>query len=270
MTKEEKVLGMIDKNKIGLEIGPGHAPLAPKKAGFNVQTIDHMTKEQLIELYKAQNGNIDNIEEVDFIWSGQSYAQLTGKTKYYNWIIASHLIEHTPDLISFIKQCEEVLNEDGVLALVVPDIRYHFDYFRPITGISKVIDAYMNKNILQTPGTVAEFLLNLSKRGDRVAWQEGYKEEFSLVYNQTDAYNTMQRVINYKVYSDSHAWSFTPTSFRLLIQDLNDLKFISLKEIVFYPTTGSEFYITLGHNGKGFHPNRLDALKAIKEEISLT
>ena len=67
------------KTKIGLEIGPSHAPLAPKKAGFNVQIIDHMTKKQLIEAYKAHKGNIDNIEEVDFVWSGQSYAELPGK-----------------------------------------------------------------------------------------------------------------------------------------------------------------------------------------------
>jgi len=268
MTKEEKVLGMIDKRKIGLEIGPGHAPLAPKKDGFNVQIIDYMNKEQLIKAYTSHKGNIENIEEVDFVWNGQSYAKLTGKTNYYNWIIASHLIEHTPDLISFLKECEEVLNEDGILSLVVPDIRYHFDYFRPITGISKVIDAYMNKNTLQTPGTVAEFLLYLSKRGNQVAWQEGCKEEFSLVHDHTDAYNTMQRVINYGVYSDSHAWSFTPTSFRLLIQDLNNLKFISFREIAFFPTSGSEFYITLGKKGAGFSQNRLDALKTIKEEIS--
>jgi len=270
MTREEKVLGMVDKAKIGLEIGPGHAPLAPKRAGFNVQIIDFMTKEQLIESYKSHKGNIDNIEEVDFVWKGQSYAELTGKTNYYNWIIAAHVIEHTPDLISFLKQCEEILNKNGVLSLVVPDIRYHFDYFRPITGISKVIDAYMNKNILQTPGTVAEFLLYLSKRGNEVAWQQGCKEELSLAYDITEAYETMQRVINHKVYSDSHTWSFTPTSFRLLIQDLNDLKFISLKEIAFFPTTGCEFYITLGRSGTGFHPNRLDTLKAIKEELSLT
>jgi ubiquinone/menaquinone biosynthesis C-methylase UbiE len=269
MTKEEKVLSKIDKTKIGLEIGPSHAPLAPKKGGFNVHIIDHMNKEQLIQLYTAHKENVDNIEEVDFVWSGQSYAELTGKTNYYNWAIASHLIEHTPDLISFLKQCEEVLKEDGILSLVVPDIRYHFDYFRPITGISKVIDAYINRSTIPTPGTVAEFLLYLSNRGDRVAWQEGFKEEFSLTYNDTDAYNSMQRVIQHNEYLDSHVWSFTPTSFRLMIQDLNDLGFISLKEVCFFPSEGCEFYVTLGKKGEGFLHNRLDTLKTIKAELSL-
>src|SRR5580693_778039 len=136
MTREEKVLSNIDKTKPGVEIGPSHAPLAPKKQGFNVHIIDHLNKEQLIQQYRAHNINVDNIEEVDFIWNGQSYAELTGKKNYYDWIIASHLIEHTPDLITFLKQCDEILTENGILSLVIPDIRYHFDFFRPITGIS--------------------------------------------------------------------------------------------------------------------------------------
>lgn len=269
MTKEEKVLSNIDKKKIGLEIGPSHAPLAPKKAGFNVHVIDHLNKEQLIAQYTAHGLNTDSIEEVDFIWKGQSYAELTGKTNYYNWAIASHLIEHTPDLITFLKQCEEVLKEDGILSLVVPDIRYHFDYFRPITGLSKVIDAYLNKNIIQTPGTVAEFLLSYSTRAGQVAWMEGFKGEFALMYDLPTTYTQMQKVIQNKEYLDMHTWSFTPTSFRLLIQDLNDLGFISFKEISFFPTTGCEFYITLGKKGNGFMHNRLDTLKTIKAELSM-
>ncbi len=268
MNREEKVLRMIDKKKIGLEIGPSHNPLAPKKDGFNVHIIDHMNREQLIEKYTGHNVNLNNIEEVDYIWSGESYAQLTGKSNYYNWAIASHLIEHTPDLISFLKQCEEVLKEDGILSLVIPDIRYHFDYFRPITGISKVIDAYYDKKTIHSAGTTVEYHLNCTTRGSQIAWEEGFKGEFSLLYTCKDAYNQMQRVIQKKEYLDLHAWSFTPTSFRVLIQDLNDLGFISFREVCFFPSAGCEFYITLGKKGEGFLQTRLDALKTIKAELS--
>lgn len=269
MTREEKVLIKIDKSKIGIEIGPSHAPLAPKKNGFNVHIIDHMNREELIKKYTGHNVNLENIEEVDFVWSGQSYAQLTGKSNYYNWAIGSHLIEHTPDLITFLKECEEILKEDGVLSLVVPDIRFHFDYFRPITGISKVIDAYLQKNVIHTAGTAAEYHLNCSVRGGKIAWDQANRQEFSLLYSSADSYDQMQKVIKQKEYLDLHSWSFTPTSFRLMIQDLNDLGFISLKEMTFFPTAGSEFYITLGKKGTGFLQNRLDALKTIKAEQSL-
>jgi predicted SAM-dependent methyltransferase len=269
MTREEKILSRIDKDKIGIEIGPSHAPLAPKKAGFNVHIIDHMTREQLKEKYTGHNVNLDNIEEVDFVWSGQSYAQLTGKSAYYNWAIASHVIEHTPDLISFLKQCEEILTEDGILSLVIPDIRYHFDYFRPITGISKVIDAWYNKHTIHTAGTAAEYMLNVTTRGGQIAWHEGFQQEFSLLHSLTDAQDSMQRIIQKNEYIDFHSWSFTPTSFRLLIRDLNDLGFISLKEVSYYPTVGCEFYINLGKKGDGFLQSRLDALKTIKAELAI-
>jgi predicted SAM-dependent methyltransferase len=269
MTREEKVLGLIDKNKIGLEIGPSFSPFAPKKNGFNVHIIDHMNKKQLVEKYTPHNINLDSIEEVDYVWSGQTYAALTGKKNYYNWIIASHLIEHTPDLVSFLKQCEEVLTDDGILSLVIPDVRYHFDYFRPITGISKIIDAYYNKNTIHTAGTAAEYFLNFSKRAGTICWSEGFKGELALEFTKSDALTHMQTVTQQNAYLDLHAWSFTPTSFRLIIQDLNDLGFISLKEVAFYPSAGCEFYITLGKMGIGFLDHRMDALKTIKAELSL-
>jgi len=269
MTREEKILSQINIDKPGIEIGPSHAPLAPKKAGFNVHIIDHLTKEQLIEKYTGHGVALDNIEEVDFVWKGQSYTELTGRPGYYHWAIASHVIEHTPDLIGFLQQCEEILTEDGILSLVVPDIRYHFDYFRPVTGISKVIDAYYQKHTIHSAGTVAEYTLNVCTRGGQIAWHEGADAGLSLLYPAGAAYEHMQRVIQQNEYFDFHAWSFTPTSFRLLIQDLNDLKFISLKEVCWYPTAGCEFYISLGKKGHGFEGDRLDALKKIKAELSV-
>jgi SAM-dependent methyltransferase len=269
MTREEKILSKVNKEKPGVEIGPSHAPVAPRRAGYKVHIIDHMDHEALKQKYTGHGVNLDNIEEVDFVWKGEPYTELTGKRNYYSWAIASHVIEHTPDLIRFIKQCEDILTPDGVLSLVVPDIRYHFDYFRPITGISKLIDAYYNKHIIHTAGTAAEYAMNVSSRGGQIAWNAASPGEFALVHSVDYARDCMQRIIKDNEYLDFHSWSFTPTSFRLLMRDLFDLGFISLKEACFYPTVGCEFYITLSRNGAGFMEQRLDALKTIKAELSL-
>lgn len=269
MTREEKILYNIDKGKPGIEIGPSHNPIASKSSGFNVSIIDHMNREQLIKKYETHNVDLSKIEEVDFVWKGESYSALTKKTKYYNWIIASHVIEHTPDIITFINQCDEILKDEGVLSLAIPDVRYCFDFFRPITAISKVVDAHYNNNIIHTPGTAAEYFSNFTKRGGNICWYEGYKEEFSLGFSMTDAFNQMQTILQEKVYVDLHAWCFTPTSFRLLIRDLSDLGFISLKEVSFFPSEGCEFFVALGRKGLGFVENRLDALRKIKAELSI-
>lgn len=71
-----------------------------------------MSREGLIVKYTGHNVNLDNIENVDYICNGEPYVKLVGKSNYYDWVIASHVIEHTPDLISFINDCNEILNEN--------------------------------------------------------------------------------------------------------------------------------------------------------------
>ncbi len=269
MTREEKILSKVNKEKMGVEIGPSHAPIAPRSAGYCVHIIDHLDREALKKKYTGHGVDLDKIEEVDFVWNGEPYAVLTGKIHYYSWAIASHVIEHTPDLIGFIRQCEDILTDDGVLSLAVPDIRFHFDYFRPVTGISKVIDAHYNKSVIHSAGTAAEYMLNVSTRGGQIGWDGSTTADFALLHSLDDAIDCMQRITTKNEYIDFHSWSFTPTSFRLMMRDLFDLGFISLKECCFYPTTGCEFYITLTRNGNGFAEQRLEALKTIRKELSV-
>ena len=161
MNRKQKILRHIDLNGDGIEIGPCDNPIASKEEGFKVHFIDHMSRDQLIAKYTGHKVNLENIEEVDFIWRGEKYSELTGKNKHYDWIIASHLIEHTPDLIGFLTNCDTILKDDGVISLVVPDKRYCFDHYRPITGISKIIDNHLLKNKIHTPGAVAEHHLRI-------------------------------------------------------------------------------------------------------------
>ena len=81
MNRKRKALLHINQRGQGLEIGPSHNPIAPKKDGYNVHIIDHACREDLIAKYKNQQVNLDNIEEVDFVWCGESYSELTGKSK---------------------------------------------------------------------------------------------------------------------------------------------------------------------------------------------
>ena len=117
MNRTEKILYHVDKEGRGIEIDPSYSPVAAKKDGYNVHIIDHLNREQLISKYSDHHHvDLDNIEEVDFVWDGHPYSDLTGKTKHYDWIIASHVIEHTPDLIGFLVECDSILKDDGVLS----------------------------------------------------------------------------------------------------------------------------------------------------------
>lgn len=88
VSREEKIFYLIEKTGLGLEIGPSHNPIAPKNKGFNVHILDHASTAELRDKYQGHGVNLDNIEEVDFVWHGEKLQDLIGKTGYYDWIIA--------------------------------------------------------------------------------------------------------------------------------------------------------------------------------------
>lgn len=273
MNRKERILSFIDTAGVGLEIGPSHNPLAPKREGFNVHIIDHCNQAELIEKYRSHGVHIEDIEEVDYVWNGASYADLTGRSKFYSWIIASHMIEHTPDMIAFLRDSEEVLRDDGVLALVVPDKRMCFDHFRPITGLAALVDAHNGRHSIHSPGRAAEYFMNVVSLSGRIAWDESFrsqkaKQDYAFVHGAEDARNCMKDILENNTYLDIHAWCFTPSSFRLLIEDLYTLGLISLRETAFNADVCGEFYVALSRHGKGPEISRMDLLNNVNKEIT--
>lgn len=268
MNRTEKVLKHIKKNGYGVEIGPSHNPIAPKRDGYKTHIIDHLSREGLQQKYKDHGVNLDSIEEVDFVWANESYTDLTGKQKYYDWIIASHVIEHVPDLIGFLKDCDSILKDDGVISLVIPDKRFCFDHYRPLTTVSRVIDNHMAGSTIHSAGIVAEYFLNVVSKAGQIAWTPDFSGEYQMVHSLEDALRGMDSVIKHNAYLDIHTWCFVPSSFRLMIRDLVELGLISFKEICFYPTSGHEFFVTLGKAGTSPQESRIELLERIESELS--
>ena len=266
VNRNARILKHIDARGQGVEIGPCHNPVAPKREGFKVEVIDHLDREGLIDKYSGQRIKTGNIEEVDYVWRGETYAELTGRRQYYDWIIASHVIEHTPDLVAFICQCAEILTQTGVLSLVIPDKRYCFDKFRPVTSLAHVIDRHRTGADQHTPGSVAEYYLNVVRCDDQDAWDSKATGSISFSHPPEAGQLNFSLAKNAREWLDVHAWCFVPHAFRLLIQDLYDLGLIPLKELSFSPTVGCEFYMTLSREGEGMPMGRLSALREMERE----
>ena len=266
MNRKHKILKYIDPEGFGVEIGPSHNPIAPKRDGFKTHVIDHMSRKQLLGKYKNHGVNLDNIEEVDFVWEGQPYAELLGSGKKYDWIIASHVIEHTPDLIGFLLDCDSILNDDGVISLAIPDKRYCFDRFRPITGLSDIVNSHAERRSIHSPGTVAEYYLNVVSKGGDIAWSPGQPGRFKFIHAPSEARSNMENAGANSAYADLHAWCFVPSSFRLLIHDLHLLGLTPMREVMFFPTSGCEFFATLGRRGSGPAESRLTLLRRVERE----
>ena len=262
--REHAVFHLIDKNGLGIEVGPSHNPIAPKKNGYNVHIVDLATAEELRTKYLGHNLNLDNIEEVDFVWKGQPLSELIDKKECYDWIISSHVIEHIPDIISFFQQCEKLLKPSGILSLVVPDKRYCFDYFQQLSSTGLLLDAYMEKRTRPSPGQVFDHFSNASKRNNAIAWcldEQGGAD--ALIHNLTDTVAQWRKSIESTEYIDVHCWRFIPESFRLIMSDLAMLGLTNLRIKAEFPTNGCEFYVSLGKESGLVMNNDNDRLKSL-------
>lgn len=269
INRNDKLLAHINKNGVGVEFGPSFRPIAPKRLGYNVTIIDHASRNDLVEKYEAQGIDCASIEKVDLVWRGESYTELTGKQNYYDWIIASHVIEHTTDMVGFLQQCEEILKPGGCLSLAIPDKRYCFDRFRPKTGLAKISDAHRQPTKFHSEGTIAEYFLSVVKYNGQIAWSNSENvnnDKFETVHSKKDCIEAINIIQERTGYLDVHAWTFTPHSFRLLVHDLNILSYIKLNEKAFFDTDGHEFFVTLCKSNHNASVERRKLLQASLDE----
>lgn len=264
--RSEILRSLFDVNQKGLEIGPSFNPLLRKSDGYDVEIVDHLTAEGLREKYKNANVDLSNIEEVDHVSDGGPISALIGKVRAFDFCIALHVIEHTVDLVGFLLDCETLLKDDGVLVLAVPDKRFSFDVLRPVCTTGDVIQAHIEGRKTHSLGKMFDEFVYNSLRDGLPAWGREHGGQLKYFRSQQDARAMFEQVQRTKEFVDIHAWQFTPSSFRLVVHDLNKFGFIQLKEKAFLEGDG-EFYITLSRVGGGFTEEPIElAKRAIREQ----
>jgi SAM-dependent methyltransferase len=256
----------------GLEIGPGYNPLLPKAEGFDVETADYTDADGLRMKYRG-NPHVDpaRIEPVDHVLeNGRSLAEAVGRPGTFAYIVASHVIEHTPDMLGFLRSCEALLAPGGVLLLAVPDKRHCFDVLQPLTSTGAVLQAHLDGRTRPTPGAVFDDVAYNAVRGGAIGWtpaDTGPLAFFASLEAAAAAYESAQRLPGYV---DVHVQRFVPSSFRLIMRDLHAIGAIGLREARFHDSVGNEFYITLSASAPGCPADRLTlAGRAMAEQASI-
>jgi SAM-dependent methyltransferase len=269
MTREILLKSLINIRGKGLEIGPGYNPLLPKRDGFRVETADYTDADGL-RLKYAGNPHIDpsRIEPVDHVLGSNGLFQTIGKRGYYDYIVASHVIEHTPDLIRFVKDCENLLSPSGVLLLAVPDKRYCFDVFQPLSSIGQIYQAYVDCRTRPSLGSILDDRLSNAVRGNAIGWAMDDSSDISFFLDIAQAKQIFASDSVATHYIDVHVWKFVPSSFRLILNDLFELGEIGLREATFHESVGNEFYCTLSSSASGCAVDRLTLAKRILQEHS--
>jgi 2-polyprenyl-3-methyl-5-hydroxy-6-metoxy-1,4-benzoquinol methylase len=243
-----------------LEIGPSYNPIIPKRDGYNTFVIDHISRDELVKKYAAYGVNVSSIEDVDFI--STSIKQLPESEKNFDLIVASHVIEHTTDFIEFINSCADRLSNDGQLALIVPDKRFCFDFFRPLTSPGEVLNASISKQTRHLGGLFDHYAYFCNANG-QIAWPHlmslGDLSLTHTIIQTKDAYTEGCLSTNY---IDAHEWVFTPNSFRHLVNELRMTNFLHLG-IHSIDIKEFEFLVIMSKEAPPEKMERIDLLRLI-------
>lgn len=275
MDRVDKAIGSLRLDGRGLEIGPSYSPLLPKSSGRRVETVDHLSRDELVLKYRGWDlpeEKIAAIEDVDHVWSGGSLLEAIPDHGAYDYVIASHLLEHTVDLVGFLADCAGLLAPGGRLALVLPDKRYSFDLFRPLTTLGDVVDAHVAPTRFHPPGAMVDHQAYACTLAGSVAWGHGQQGDPALQFD--DLAGVEEAVADgraQEAYRDVHRWVFTPASFRLLLDDLAQLGYHRFRVVEEHGTEGFEFFVTL-ELGDQDAPredgrDRLARLRAVEDEL---
>ena len=222
-SRTDTLLEGVSKDARIIEIGPSFNPVAPRSRGWNSFSLDHMTREGLAEKYADHPGvDVRMIEPVDFVWSGGALSDAVppGQHGSFDVFLASHVIEHTPDLIAFLDAAATLLKPDGAVVLAVPDKRSCFDFFQPTTTTGQVLEAHATGRVRHHRERAFDHFAYAVADGDLEAWGGRPSQGLRLIHTLESAAGNARIFQESKGYHDLHAWHFVPSSFELLMLEL--------------------------------------------------
>ncbi|SFI82211.1 Methyltransferase domain-containing protein [Phyllobacterium sp. CL33Tsu] len=199
LSRPEQLFEKIDQaTGIGLEIGALDNPCALRSVG-KVYYADYCSTDNLRRNHQhTPTVNVQNIVDVDFITDGGPLARVVPNNLRFDYVIASHVIEHVPDIISWLCDVGDVLRQGGVLSLIIPNKEKTFDSRRSVSEEKDFYGAFIQKQTRPSPTQVF----------DSFRWHE---REGKLVHTLDYAIDKAMQSVN--DYVDCHCWVFTPQTF---------------------------------------------------------
>lgn len=281
MNRNEKIRACINPRKeVGLEIGSLNNPIVSPNEG-RIYYCDHLSTEDLKKKYQHDpNVDTSKIVNVNYVWGKKTLREAVGGEKTFDYIIASHVVEHIPDIIGWFFEISEILRVGGILSLIIPDKRYTFDCLRGVSRPAELIEAYLMK--LRKPSIRQIFDSHYYSTAfveASTAWSESFnkKELRKTHHHPYGVFELCREVQEKKLYYDSHCYTFTPESIIEILEIIIQLNLFDFKVEFFPPTKfkGMEFYISLSKlseykNNEERIRIQLDSLFVIREQDNMT
>jgi SAM-dependent methyltransferase len=221
-----------------------------------------MSTKDLKQKYRDEPVVTEDIVEVDYVLKDNMSASVGGKK--FDYIVASHVIEHIDDIVGWLKDIESVLKPGGILSLVIPDKRFTFDITRDESRPSEIIGAYIDGYKRPLASMVYDHLSQyVADVSSERAWLDprSYQNAGKRWTNQ-EAYD-LALESKKGLFVDTHCYVFTPRSFLEVLKELTKIGLIGFEVEYFLETQLNEleFYVSL----KKVSTKKIDKQKALKK-----
>lgn len=244
-----QVLDAVPEDAVILEIGGGYNPRYRKSTHPHTYHLDHASTAELRVKYASDPTvahQVDNIQKIDFVFVGDPIETLVPASLRFDVIYGSHVLEHQVDLIGHLQSLEKLLKPGGRVIEIIPDLRACFDALRFPTVTSDALLVHLKKPRVHQGKQVfdclsCEVTANIGRRMiaadfEGVTYRRGVDDAWRAMLDAELADAT---------YQDTHAWTFTPESFRLLMIELRLLGLVRLAPTSVSPRYGNQFCTVL-------------------------
>lgn len=220
----------INKIKM-LEIGAFDYPTFGKNE-VDIVYCDYFSKEEIFDNHNAAKPErVKNAVDVDYIIKDNNFIKYINQR--FDLIIANHVVEHVPNIISWMQNIASILNPEGYLFLSVPDKEFTFDKIRPLTSVSQIIRNYEENIEAPTVYQVYEqrYLYRPIRAND--VWNDNCQHLLGKkrIENSQVAMEIAKKEVAENGYVDVHCNVFTYDKFLEVFDELFLSKYISLKTI---------------------------------------
>ena len=240
---KEKILYNVNiAESVGVEIGALANPMVKKDDG-DVRYIDRDSTEKIKEWYKKSDVvDQDKIVDVDYVWGDQTLAEATGVMEGFDYCFASHVLEHVPDLIGWLREVSSILKEKGIASFSIPDRRYTFDYLRAESTVGELLDAFFQKSRKPTVRQIYDHFSLFTELNIVEAWQPSFDgKKLVPAFESSKAYSFCLDSVNNNKYIDTHCWVFTSTNFLAALTRVSKFGLLDFKIRNFFDVEANTF-----------------------------
>lgn len=267
--RRQKLLGDIDPSQcFGLEIGPMTYPFVLKSEG-NVLYVDYASTEEIRGREYGPSIDPSQIFDIDIVWGDVPLCEKIPQPADY--IVASHVIEHVPDVVGWLHELRDCLRPGGTICLIIPDRRFTFDIRRNESTLGEMIEAMLLRYKRPSIRQMFDHCLQGVVVDKAEAWQRDVsRDELKPIVDNPIhlAYKQACEIAKNPRYIDSHCWVFTPQSFLERVGELIELKLFPFAITKFIPTEVGEFEFFV-HLQKSEDPSEIQNSLELARQIPI-